>query len=284
MLYQKFNSQHEIDEQYNPMLGKDAASILASVAKKSDDTCDVLGAPETLAFGPTLDEHLEVFKAAESKARLHIFIHGGYWRACSSKEFALVARQLVPAGVTTLIVNYSLCPKVSMSEIVRQVRSAVAWAWHNADRLDIDRNRISISGHSAGGHLVGMLLATDWEGDYGLPRDVIKGALAVSGLFDLRPFPHSWLQPVLQLSEHDIQDLSPIHLEANYPIPVKIRVGALEPEEFHRQSKVYASHLSSKGFDVEYASVPNVDHYSVLDHYYKADGMLLKDILEMSSI
>lgn len=282
MLYRNFKSQAEIDQQYDPLLGKDRGAVLARYQEQSEQTRHEIGNWARLSYGPTKAEYLDIFPAEETGGPLHIFIHGGYWRACSSHEFAMVATQLVPAGITTLVINYELCPAVSMAEIVRQARSAVAWAWDNADRLGYDRNQITVSGHSAGGHLVGMLLATDWEGQYGLPSNIIKGAIPISGLYDLGPFPHSWLQPDLQLEARDVERLSPIMLQPGRPVPVRIRLGALESDEFHRQSHEYGHFLAEQGFDIEVAAIPDADHYSVLDHFREPGGWLVDDVLALS--
>ncbi|GGB87035.1 esterase [Marinobacterium zhoushanense] len=284
MLYRSFTSSDEISQAYNPMLGKDPKQVIGEYVRLSQDTLDVVDVARTEQFGPTLAEHVDVFSAQQQGAPLHIFLHGGYWRACSSKDFAFVARQLVPAGITTLVVNYALCPQVSMSEIVRQARASVAWAWHNAERLGADRNNITVSGHSAGGHLVGMVLSTDWEADYGLPADVLKGAVAISGLFDLGPFPHSWLQPDLQLTEREVELLSPLKLAPVAKTPVRLRVGALESEEFHRQSRTYQNYLETRGFEVQFQAVSDTDHYSVMDEMYREGGMLVEDVLQLSAV
>lgn len=286
MLYRSFTRSDEINQAYNPMLGKDPQQVIGEYVRLSRDTLAVLGDARTEQYGPTLAEHVDVFPALQhgDGAPLHIFLHGGYWRACSSKEFAFVARQLVPAGITTLVVNYALCPQVSMSEIVRQARASVAWAWHNAEKLGADRNNITVSGHSAGGHLVGMLLSTDWESEYGLPADVLKGAVAISGLFDLGPFPHSWLQPDLQLTEREVEQLSPLKLEPVYKIPVRLRLGALESDEFHRQSSTYLDHLGTRGGEVQCEAIPDTDHYTVLDEMYREGGVLAEDVLQLAGV
>ena len=127
-------------------------------------------------FGPTTAETLDIYPAARPDAPIHMFIHGGYWHSLSSKEFSFVAEDLVAAGVTVVINNYALCPDVTITEIVRQNRAAVAWLYRNAATFGGNRSRIHVSGHSAGGHLTAMLLMTDWERDFGLPPDSSRAA------------------------------------------------------------------------------------------------------------
>jgi arylformamidase len=136
-----------------------------------------------------------------------------------------------------VVTNYALCPAVTIDEVVRQTRAAVAWAYRNARSFGGDPERLHVAGHSAGGHLVAMVLATDWPGDYGLPADIIKGATAISGLFDLAPFPYTFLQPKVQLTWDQVRRNSPIlHLPATAP-PLLVAYGEDETAEFKRQSE-----------------------------------------------
>ena len=140
---------------------------------------------------------------------VHVFIHGGYWRRFSARDHDFVVPQLVAAGLTTVVVNYALCPIVSLDEIVRQVRAAIAWTFHHAAEFGADPQHLTISGHSAGGHLTAMALLTDWAGDYGLPADLIKGAVAISGLYDLGFLPYSYIQPKVQATWDQVRPAEP---------------------------------------------------------------------------
>lgn len=282
MLYRQFNSQEEIDRQYDPGRLVDIAPNLLRYQESSDDARGRLNNIQDLSYGPTLPEYLDLFPAEAPNAPLHVFFHGGYWRALSSKEFAFVAGGLVPAGVTTAVVNYALCPDVSLSEIVRQCRSAMAWLYRHAERYDYDAHRITVSGHSAGGQIVGMLLATDWTEQYGLPNDIIKGAVPVSGVFDLAPLPFSWLQPALQLDWREVSVLSPLNRLPVVCCPVSVMVGGLESEEFHRQSRDYVAWLdeAAPSGPVSHTIVPGAHHFSVLDGLSTGRGPLFYSILD----
>ncbi|NIC06801.1 alpha/beta hydrolase [Billgrantia bachuensis] len=267
MLYRDFATQEAIDREYDPMRGRDPSALLADWQARSADFMARCRVSRDVAYGPTLAECMDVYHAERDDAPLHLFFHGGYWRSLSHREFGFVAEGLVQAGINVAVVNYALCPTVAFGELVRQARAAVAWVQRNGSVLGVDSARLSVSGHSAGGHLTAMLLATDWQGNYGLPDDTIAGALCVSGLYDLRPFPWSWLQPKLQLTGRDVTDYSPLFLPCQVPAPVHLVAGGEESSEFARQMQAHAEHLGAQGVAVGAELLPGDDHFSILDHY-----------------
>lgn len=285
MLYQHFATQEEIDRAYDPMMGRDPLVLVKAWRQRSEASRASLHTTLDLAYGPSLAERMDIFHAdaphtnnlqADSPhAPVHVFFHGGYWRSLSHREFSFIVDDLVNAGITVAVVNYALCPQVRFSEIVRQAQASVAYVYTHAAELGVDPKQLSISGHSAGGHLCAMLILTDWKGTFGLPNQLIRGALCVSGLYDLRPFPWSWLQPKLQLTGRDVQDFSPLNLPCQVDAPIKLVAGVLESEEFERQMSCYAEHVSQQGQTVTQQLLPNVDHFSILEHYLN-DGCFVE--------
>jgi arylformamidase len=264
-LYRNFSSQEEIDREYNPTASiPDAQSRFARWTALSEAAIHEGRCELGIAYGPTRAEYLDIFPAAD-RAPVHVFVHGGYWRRFSARDHAFIGAALARCGFTGVVVNYDLCPRVTIDEITREIRSAIAWTYKEIARFGGDRERLSVSGHSAGGHLVGMLLATDWPGEYGLPRDLIKGALPISGLFDLAPFPFSYLQPSLQLTWDQVRRNSPLALEPHACGAVTIAVGGLESAEFRRQSKDYARHLETAAVPSRYLECTGRHHLSIVD-------------------
>ena len=233
-----------------------------------------------MAYGPTPSETIDIFPAEKLCSPIHIFFHGGYWHSLTSRDFAFVAEGLVRNGITAVLVNYALCPSVNIDEIVRQSRAAVAWTYRNAEDFGGNPERISVSGHSAGGHLTGMLLSTDWGKKYGLPPNLIKGFLPVSGLFDLNPFPFSWLQPKLLLTSEQVLLNSPVFLKPRHTPHVMVAVGADESHEFQRQSKNYTIFLQKHGVPAEYLSMPGKNHFNIIHDFLGDGGPLCKKIIE----
>ncbi|MGO3058223.1 alpha/beta hydrolase [Halomonas sp. AOP43-A1-21] len=267
MLYRHFATQEEIDRAYDPMLGRDPQVLVQDWQQRSEASRAKHRVTLDLAYGPSTAERMDIFHAQSADAPVHVFYHGGYWRSLSHREFSFIVDGLVKAGITVAVVNYALCPVVRFSELVRQSQAAVAYIYRHAKALGVDPSQLSISGHSAGGHLSAMLVATDWEGGFGLPNQLIRGALCISGLYDLRPFPWSWLQPKLQLSGRDVQEFSPLWLPCRVSAPMQLAVGGQEPAEFERQMTAYGEQLLRDGQQVEQHLFNEADHFSILEHY-----------------
>ena len=281
MLYHTFSTQEEIDQEYNPrFIVENTDELIKSYFTESQRVLREYSNRSAVAYGPTLSETLDIFPAEKLCSPIHIFFHGGYWHSLTSRDFAFVAEGLVRNGITAVLVNYALCPSVSIDEIVRQSRAAAAWTYRNAEDFGGNPEQITVSGHSAGGHLTGMLLSTDWEKNYGLPPNLIKGFLPVSGLFDLKPFPFSWLQPKLLLSSEQVLRNSPVFLKPVYTPHVMVAVGADESHEFQRQSKNYTIFLQKHGVPAEYLSMPGKNHFNIIHDFLGDGGPLCKKIIE----
>ncbi len=281
MLYHTFSTQQEIDREYNPrFIVENTEELIKRFFSESQRVLREYSNFSSVAYGPSTAETLDIFPAARPCSPVHIFFHGGYWHAFMSEDFAFVAEGQVRNGVTTVLVNYGLCPLVDIDEIVRQSRSAVAWVYQNIETFGGNPDRITVSGHSAGGHLTGMLLNTDWERDYDLPQNLIKGFLSLSGLFDLKPFPFSWLQSKLQLTPEQVSRNSPVLLKPKYKPPFIVAVGSDESHEFHRQSKNYAHFLEGQEVPAVYSIIPEKNHFNILFDFLGEGGPLCKKILE----
>jgi arylformamidase len=279
VLYRGFATQEELDEQYDPERTVRNAGFYADLYERESDLLRSQREHDLrVPFGPTRAEHLDIYPAGED-APVLFFVHGGYWRARTSREFGFVARGTGSRGGATVVPNYALCPDVSIDEIVRQTRAALAWTYKNTETFGGDPGRIHVAGHSAGGHLVAMLLATDWEGEYGLPQEVIKGATVVSGLFDLAPFPYTFLQPKVQLTWDQVRRNSPIlHIPDSSP-PLLVAYGGDETDEFRRQSEDFLSAWKAKGLPGERLVLAGKNHYDVIDGFLDERSPLLSGIL-----
>jgi arylformamidase len=217
-----------------------------------------------LAFGPTPPETIDIFPSPKANSPLLMFIHGGYWRSLSSKEFSCVAAGLVPHGIAVAVMNYTLCPEVSIAGITAQSRAAVAWLARNAGRFGANPERIFVAGHSAGGQQVGMLLSGGASPEAAAAASLIKGGIAISGLFDLRPLQHSWLQPTLQLTENLAVEQSPLLQIPRQAAPLLLSVGGDESAAFHIQSRIYLAAWRRAGLNGDFVAQPGINHYEAV--------------------
>jgi arylformamidase len=255
-----------------------AAQVLAWYTAESEATRRQLACRLDVPYGTHPGETLDIFlppagapapAAAPAGAPVHVFIHGGYWHRLDKADFSYVARVVVPAGAALVAINYALMPAVSMGELVRQCRAAVAWVHENAPSFGGDRSRLFLSGHSAGGHLVAMVMATDWPrfreaSGRPLPERLVAGATAISGIYDLEPIRLCYLNDVLHLTAEDVRAQSPVRLRPAERGPLLVTLGEREGPEYHRQSEDLVTAWRGHGTSCELLDLPGHDHFSIM--------------------
>lgn len=229
---------------------------------------ETLEARLDLRYGPAPAERLDFFPAAGPASPLLIFVHGGYWRALDKADFSWIAPPYVVAGISVAVLNYGLAPATPLLTIVEQVRRACAWLHLNSRALNVDASRIVCSGHSAGGHLTAMMIATDWPGVWAtFPQRLLSAAVTLSGLFDLEPLSRAeFLRHDLKLDRVLTRALSPACLPWRNDVPVLRAVGAQESSEFHRQSELLAGHWP-QACRRPLIDVPDCHHFSVCEAF-----------------
>jgi arylformamidase len=260
--------------QYNPRLTvKDAASILPEWRKRALVTREMYPPMGDIKYGPHPRENLDLFRAPNAKASV-IYIHGGYWRMLSKLETSWVAGQFVEQGISVALVNYPLCPDVPLALIRNAVQRAFAHMWHHVLTPD-ERQTIIVTGHSAGGHLAALLIATDWTA-FNLPANPIAGVVSLSGVYDVVPLVNTSMNAELRLTQ---ETAAPMNLLVAKPVckaSLLLAVGANEPRAFHDQSESLAQ--SWVTLKPEVLSLPATNHYTIVDHLASADGVLHKHV------
>jgi arylformamidase len=210
-------------------------------------------------------------------APLALFIHGGYWRSLDPSLFSHMARGLNSRGVAVAVVGYDLCPEVTIAEIIEQIRHACLFLWLRTGR------RMMIYGHSAGGHLAGAMVATDWHERYPkAPADLVPAAYSISGLFDLTPLVHVTMAQDLQLDDAQARQVSPLFWPAPAGRVFDAVVGGLESSEFLRQSRVIAEAWGKAGTRTRYEEIAGTNHFTVIDALPDPQSAMVARLAELA--
>lgn len=273
----------KLSMEYSPRVSVPEASQIMA-AWRVDGTAHQETRTAEISYGPDSAHTIDLYLPQGVKnAPLHVYIHGGYWQALDKKDNAHLCRKIVEAGIAIAALNYPLCPPASIGDIVTDCRTALAHLYQTADQNGYDADWITISGHSAGGHLVAMLAATHWpQIDPDLPRDLIKGTVSISGLFDLEPLRHIGLNNALRLTENDARTLSPMLLNLVSNAPFVAAVGGAESDEFRRQSQDYADHWRDRRKDIDYLELPDLNHFTVVEALADTHSLLYKKVVEIA--
>jgi len=214
----------------------DHPQFMAEYVERSRVAREALKPQLELRYGPGPKETLDLFVPRERARGTFAFVHGGYWRAFDKSDFSFVAGPFVDAGHAVAVLNYDLCPAVSIAEIVDEMRRAVLWLTREGPGQGAP-SPLVVSGHSAGGHLTAMLFVTDWSA-LGLERFPLAGAVSLSGVHDLAPMVHFSYNVDLRLDEADAVRMTPILQAPRSDAPIVAAVGALETSEFLRQTQL----------------------------------------------
>ena len=263
----KHYDQEALDVQYNNRLHvPDYATYLARWEQLSAQTVRKLPAIKDIRYGDLDRERLDIYPAVRPDSKVLVFIHGGYWHLLDRSMFQFIADGFHAYGVTTVLVGYPMAPEVSIDQIVLSCRSAIRWLYRNLPAYHADPDQIYVSGHSAGGHLAAMLMATDWKNfDPGLPPGLLKGTCTVSGLFNLDPIRLSNINKVLNMDAETARRNSPVFLDPSKDCPLIIAVGEAETAEFKDQSRELDTRWKNKGIVMQLSQLPAQNHFSIVE-------------------
>lgn len=260
------------EAEFEEVMRRYRAESVAAVAGL-DGTTDV-------AFDPSCNERLDVWGRGTGLRSTVIAVHGGYWRMLSRHDTAFMARVLADAGIATVVPDYTLSPEASLEEIVRQVRSVVTWVHREGAGHGLDADRIHLVGSSAGGHLAAMAAAGGWQEAAGLPADAVRGFLAISGLFDLRPLVDSFVNDWLDLTPDRAAALSPELAPVSRARAV-VAVAAHEASGFHDQAATFHERWHTHS-ESTHLVIPDRHHFDVFLDLADASSILAQALVELA--
>lgn len=274
--------QQALDDAYDQTVyAPNAVQLHQRREANSEATRQRLGPPQRLAYGPTPIEQLDLYPTTATNAPVLLIIHGGAWRAGLAREFADAVEVFVRAGVHCVIPDFISVIEAggSLFPMADQVRRAIAWTARHAASFGGDCGRIHVFGRSSGAHLAAVAITTDWEHDFNLPRDVIKGALLSSGMYDLKPVRLSKRGAYIAFTDAMEQALSPIRHLDRIHCPVIVAHGTYETPEFQRQARDFAAALGAAGKPVELLVGVGYNHFELPETLASPYGLLGRAML-----
>jgi arylformamidase len=280
-------TQAELDAAYDQTAyAPNREQILGRNATNSERARARLGAPKRYAYGPTPVEGLDVYPTRRPGAPVNVLIHGGAWRGSAAKNNAIAAELFVNAGAHYVVPDFAWVQDVggSLAPIADQVRRAVAWVYRNAADFGGDPQRLYVSGFSSGSHLAGVLLTTDWAKDFGLPVDMLKGGLCISGMYDLKPVRLSSRSSYVAFTDEMEHALSPQRHLDKLVAPLVLAYGTFETPEFQRQSRDFAAAVKAAGKGVELLVGEGYNHFELYETLASPYGLLGRAALEQMGL
>ena len=254
-----------------------AETLLPRWQKESLRVRDQSSAALDVPYGPLARNTLDVFTPngvpPASGWPALIFIHGGYWQRLSKDDWSVIAAPFVANGMAAVIVGYTLCPQTSIRGIAGEVEAAVSHVWKAAAELNLNREKLTLAGHSAGGHLTAWCMTVDWTA-HGLPATPFVSATAISGLFDLEPLVPIYLNDALKLTNEEALAMSPAYRERRVDCEFTAAVGGAELEEFPRQNQLLGAHWKN----VRAWEIPGLNHFTIIDELTREDSALFQRV------
>jgi arylformamidase len=278
--------QEDLDDAYDQAAyAFNSRNIAERMAANNAKALSVIGKPERVAYGPTDIEKIDIYRTKRPNAPTMIFIHGGAWRSGRSADFALYGEVFVKAGANFVAVDFNnvIETRGDLFPMVDQCRRAVAWAYHNAAGFGGNANETYLCSRSSGSHLAACVVITEWE-KYGLPRDILKGAVLGSGMYDLKAVRLSKRGNYVKFTDEMEQALSAQRHIDNIYTPLVLAHGTLETPEFQRQTRDFAAALMAAGKPVRLIVGKGYNHYEMGETLGNPYAIMGRAALEMMKL
>ena len=239
--------------------------IIKRYASESDAVRSRMGVPRRESYGPTAVEKLDIYRTNRANAPIFVFIHGGAWLGGEAENYAFSAEMFVNAGAHLVVLDFIAIKEAGgdLRVMADQVRRAIAWVYKNAKSFDGDANRLYVGGHSSGGHLCGVALVTDWKKDFGLPEDMVKGGLCMSGMYDMKPVRLSKRSSYIKFTDEMEQAMSSQRQLNLLRAPVVATYGTNETPDFQRQNRDFVAAVKAAGKPAELIEAKNYNHFEM---------------------
>ena len=260
--------QLELDAAYDQVYYE---PLIAQTGQRLDSNSDAvrarIGAPQREAYAATEIERLDIYRTKRPNAPVFVFIHPGNWLVGSAKQYGYPAEMFINAGAHYVALDFIAIKEAGgdLGMMAAQVRRAIAWIYKNAASFGGDPERIFIGGHSSGGHLCGVALVTDWQKEFGLPENVVKGGLCMSGMYDMTPVRLSWRRTYVNFTDAVADAMSAQRHIDRLSVPIIVTYGTLETPDFQRQSRDFAAAVKAAGKPVQVVEAPNYHHLEMAE-------------------
>lgn len=278
--------QQTLDDAYDQEIYAPNRALVVERRKAASERArQILGAPKRVAYGPSEHEGLDIFDCGTKGAPVNVFVHGGAWRRNIAADYALQAEPLVRAGAHSVIIDFINVDQAGgdLFPMYQQVRRALAWIWRNAESFGGDRDRLYISAHSSGSHLSGVALTRGWK-EEGVPADAFKGAVLLSGMYDLAPVALSKRSSYVKFTDAMVEQLSGGRHIAGLDTPLLLAIGTCETPEFQRQSRDFAAALKAAGKPVELLVGEAYNHFELLETLANPYGLTGRAMLRQMQL
>jgi arylformamidase len=240
-----------------------SADIVAGWERRSAEMRGRYSDHLDLRYGPRERNRIDFLKSAEKGPTL-VFIHGGYWQHRAKEVFTLFAAGPMARGINVALFGYTLAPDATLDEIVAEIHQGIDYLIEQLPALGGNASPIVVSGWSAGGHLASVALS----------HPQVKAGMGISGIYDLEPIRHSYLNVKLGLDEVMSRRNSPAMQAGGAMKPMSLVVGSAELPLLRKQTADFACHRAKYGLPVTYEEIPGADHFTVMNEMVSPTGRI----------